>query len=539
MAKKSLLRRWIGGVAVIILFLPLILLINGYSDTKGPTARPDILKLAFAAKSGKPEMPSVAFLHDRHTEVLEKEGCQACHPSKNDKVVFKFKRLEDMGYDAQMKVYHDNCIGCHTKTASSGKASGPKVGDCRACHNEKQKLASSWNPIQLDKSLHFRHESAKVIRPAVASEETNCSACHHKYDELTKKTVYAKGEEESCRYCHRDQATKEARSIRNASHESCVSCHLSKKNTQQKAGPVKCGGCHELAEQKKIQVVKEVPRMKRNQPDTVLLANWLNAPDAKPEMMKKHMNPVAFNHIGHEKDVASCRTCHHQTLKRCGECHTETGSEKGKFIRLERAMHDMTHDTSCVSCHRKFQKEPNCAGCHEDMNEKELGKQTCNLCHGVDKSAIKSVPLQKESRIRIASDQLAGASKPKPALSDDQIPEKISIGVIADQFEPAEFPHRKIVKALYARMQGSRMANFYHRESSTMCMGCHHNSPASLTPPKCASCHGRPFEASADGRPGLKAAYHDQCMSCHQKMKIAKPAATACVECHKERKKTS
>ncbi|OGP57474.1 MAG: hypothetical protein A2V65_04915 [Deltaproteobacteria bacterium RBG_13_49_15] len=459
--------------------------------------------------------------------------------TQKERSVFKFKRLEDAGYEAEMKLYHDNCIGCHTKTAASGKSAGPKVGDCRSCHIEKPKMGSNRQPIVFNKSLHFRHESAKIIRPADAKDENNCSACHHKYDKIIQKTVYGKGEEESCRYCHLQQTTKESRSIQNASHESCVSCHFQMSTIQQKAGPLRCAGCHDLSEQKKIQVVREVPRMKRNQPDKVLIAGWLNAPDASVDIIKKKMNPVAFNHVGHEKDVASCKACHHQTLKRCSECHTETGSDKGQFVRLETAMHTLKNEQSCVACHAKFQKETNCAGCHGLMAEEEPDKQSCNLCHGIEKSAIKTVPLAKELRMKIASDHLDAVSKPKPAVKDDQIPEQVDIGVIVDQYEPAKFPHRRIVKALYSRMQGTRMANYYHKESQTICMGCHHNSPPSLTPPKCASCHGKPFGAGNDGRPGLKAAYHVQCMSCHQKMKLEKPAATACAECHKERKKSS
>jgi mono/diheme cytochrome c family protein len=33
------------------------------------------------------------------------------------------------------------------------------------------------------------------------------------------------------------------------------------------------------------------------------------------------------------------------------------------------------------------------------------------------------------------------------------------------------------------------------------------------------------------------AAFHQQCIGCHQSMGLEKPAATACADCHKERKK--
>ena len=37
------------------------------------------------------------------------------------------------------------------------------------------------------------------------------------------------------------------------------------------------------------------------------------------------------------------------------------------------------------------------------------------------------------------------------------------------------------------------------------------------------------------GRPGLKAAYHGQCMTCHKEMKLEKPASTNCVACHEKK----
>ena len=51
----------------------------------------------------------------------------------------------------------------------------------------------------------------------------------------------------------------------------------------------------------------------------------------------------------------------------------------------------------------------------------------------------------------------------------------------------------------------------------------------------CAACHGMAFADEQDGRPGLKAAYHGQCMDCHREMGIENPASTDCIKCHKKR----
>ncbi|MCP4020221.1 MAG: cytochrome c3 family protein, partial [Desulfobacteraceae bacterium] len=64
--------------------------------------------------------------------------------------------------------------------------------------------------------------------------------------------------------------------------------------------------------------------------------------------------------------------------------------------------------------------------------------------------------------------------------------------------------------------------------------GCHHNSPASLTPPKCSSCHGKSSDLKAD-KPGLKGAYHGQCITCHQKMEVKTVLPTDCTKCHEKK----
>ena len=81
----------------------------------------------------------------------------------------------------------------------------------------------------------------------------------------------------------------------------------------------------------------------------------------------------------------------------------------------------------------------------------------------------------------------------------------------------------------------NKLAGFFHRDPGTLCQGCHHNSPVSRKPPKCGNCHGEPFYPRKLSMPGLKAAYHQQCMGCHREMGLEKPAATACAACHQEK----
>jgi len=84
------------------------------------------------------------------------------------------------------------------------------------------------------------------------------------------------------------------------------------------------------------------------------------------------------------------------------------------------------------------------------------------------------------------------------------------------------------------KQKDNRLAAAFHSDKATLCQGCHHNSPASKTPPKCVSCHPVAVKPTTDGQLALKAAYHQQCMTCHARMN-QKPAATECADCHKVR----
>lgn len=58
------------------------------------------------------------------------------------------------------------------------------------------------------------------------------------------------------------------------------------------------------------------------------------------------------------------------------------------------------------------------------------------------------------------------------------------------------------------------------------CSTCHHNSNEIKA---CKDCHDKPFDPSNPNKPGLKAAYHQRCISCHQN-KFNGP--DSCVHCH-------
>ncbi len=495
------------------------------NEKKGP----DHILIEMEAGSGRNEMPAVGFSHDVHT--WSQDGkCAACHEQVDNRTVFQFKRTDGA---PSMELYHDNCISCHAEARSSGKAAGPGPAECGACHAVKQPGTSSWKRIAFDKNLHLTHERSGQIKGTDPAVTDNCSRCHHQYNEKTKEIFYVKGEESSCVYCHKPESRDGIRSAREASHDSCVRCHQEMKAASLTAGPVDCAGCHSEAEQSKIKKATDIPRMKRNQPDAVVMTGF--KPDAQmpPATTPKAipMDGVVFNHQLHETAAESCKSCHHDTLKSCRDCHgTDTPALKGGGVGLEQAMHKPDSTMSCVGCHREMTKQSDCAGCHASVPATASSSESCKTCHNLTRERLES-----ETPDRMIQEVLAERATSYEIVPTDRIPEIVTMDALADEYEPSRFPHRKVVQTIAARAEKSGMAKVFHKDQAALCMGCHHNSPKSLEPPACATCHAK-TGPSPDGRPGLKGAYHGQCISCHQKMDIASVPATDCAKCHEKKK---
>jgi len=484
--------------------------------------RADVITIGSLRRFGGLERPEVDFFHDQHTDALEKKGkdCQTCHLSENDHLSYTFKRLKDAGRKEVMELYHGECMVCHKEMYAEGEKTGP-IEVCGECHQKKPKATSIRNPMGLDKSLHFRHSEAL---------ENECEQCHHEYDEKSKKLFYAKGKEGSCRYCHKAETEDNRISTELASHQSCVDCHRERLLKKETAGPIHCNGCHEPDKQQLIKRVKDVPRVERNQPDVVLIrAEMLG--QAKQKLVAE-MNPVPFDHQAHEGYKDTCLVCHHEDLNSCNSCHSLAGSKEGSDIRLEEAMHQLGNEQSCLGCHEIEQRQKECSGCHASM-EKGLQKETasCLKCHTESLTGSHGDSQKPEL---IARNQLNSRKAVTDTYNVADIPEKVIIEGLAHQYGAVELPHRKIVQTLVKNIQDSKLANYFHRDKGTICQGCHHNSPISKKPPRCVSCHGKPFDAKNLSRPGLRAAYHLQCMGCHDEMGIEQPKSTECADCHEE-----
>jgi len=542
MVKGKMKYWWVGVTAAIFVVTAVCIGAQEVGTPSGKNSRADMITIDALKIFGYLEKPAVVFFHDAHTDALKKEGkdCSACHLSQEksnkipgtfkaavdgiDPLSPKFKRLKDTAREEVMDVYHTFCISCHNDMAAEGDKSGPVT--CGECHKETD-IVSNRVLIGLDKSLHYRH---------VAAQEKKCEVCHHEYDAEKKVLFYAKDKEGTCRYCHKAETEENRISMREASHLDCISCHRKRLAKNETAGPIYCSGCHDAASQQKFKQVENVPRMERKQPDVVLVKVGEVKSDEGDKPGDVRMNPVSYDHKAHEAYNDTCRVCHHASMESCSKCHTMAGSKDGDHVNLAQAYHLINSEKSCMGCHEMEKTAPRCAGCHVFMEKRrKQADEACLKCHQEMAPELQS--LAREDEKRVAEMMVGARTYTAETYEKEDIPEKVVINVMAepdDRYEAVDLPHRKIVQKLTENIKDSKLAAYFHREKGTLCQGCHHNSPVSKKPPKCATCHGKPFDDRAPLRPGLMGAYHQQCMTCHAEMKLEKPAG--CTGCHKEKK---
>ncbi|MBW1688853.1 MAG: cytochrome C [Deltaproteobacteria bacterium] len=495
----------------------------GVSEAAEEISRPDLISLAEMALLGDVDRASVQFPHDLHTDVMteRKEDCTLCHVVQDDGYLSAtYKPLLDAGEQEAMDLYHESCIGCHQEIADEGATSGPVA--CGDCHRRRPAYVSSRQPFGFDNSLHYRH---------VEAARDECKACHHVYDEAAKKLVYAEGKESSCRDCHREETKENRSAFKLAAHQACIGCHREPpaefKSDPDAPGPQQCAGCHDHERQLVIKRIEDPPRLKRKQPDFVLLS----ASEADLEFSK--LATVPFSHVDHEQVTTSCRTCHHDTLEACGECHTLKGSEKGEGVTLYQSAHETMTDHSCVGCHDTEKAATECVGCHGRMEEGKLSEEACGACH----AGPLPEKLESERGLWTSLENF----RPSPSetvlsFAPEDVPETVEIGALANEYQVAKMPHRKIVEKLSQYIKDSSVASYFHGHEDVVCQGCHHGSPVGKKPPLCESCHGTSAADSDLHKPGLLGAYHRQCLGCHQSMELEKPSD--CSGCHAEKEGT-
>ncbi len=197
-------------------------------------------------------------------------------------------------------------------------------------------------------------------------------------------------------------------------------------------------------------------------------------------LLAKVYEPVTFAHGMHSLIAEDCGICHHhsesgQTLA-CNKCHAASlSSKESSILKLKDAYH-----RQCIGCHKEAEMGPTgCMECHVKRSTKTSSSERVS----------KTVPAQGAPKDETETYTLSGL-------------EKI--------YEPVIFSHSM------------------HAEISGECKSCHHHSPPGQTP-SCGECHGAPFDPNNLNMPGLKGAYHLQCLGCHRDMDSG---PVGCTECH-------
>jgi hypothetical protein len=460
-----------------------------------------LLALGDDGRWGRLQRPTVRFDHDAHTRALRGRECDACHRLQ-DRVNGKEIRIYGFPRETAladrhdlMDAYHAACVGCHQERRAQRLASGPVI--CGQCHPAAPAAGKIWHSVRFDYAVHHKHAEAAQSR---------CEVCHHEYDEAQKKLVYKKGAEASCRDCHGLADEESRRSFRRVAHAQCLDCHMKREKEGQKAGPRTCGGCHGERRRATPQEMAALPRLSRGQKDTVEM-----------KVEGGRTKAVVFNHKDHEPRVAFCSDCHHRTHQRCSACHTGTGSREGAGINLADAFHQPRSALSCVGCHARKAEAPSCRGCHQ-FRAKGPSQSSCPICH--------SGPAGPQT--------VAALERFMAELPEEKVPEKAEMKLLEREYKPAWLPHRKVVRALLTPPENRKLAERFHSRTGAVCLGCHHRAPWDLESklPGCPSCHGTLRDSRWPGRPALLGAYHQQCMGCHEVMKLK---AVGCADCHEEK----
>jgi hypothetical protein len=476
---------------------------NGGEPEASRTIGPQIIALRLAEPFGALQRPAVEFDHEKHTQALQRQGCTACHlDAGGGKLSLKLGRTEDGDdRDALINIYHERCIGCHTQRKQDKQTSGPFT--CGECHVRRSTPVSSRRPASFSYGLHDAH---------IKATDKKCATCHTLYDETKKRFVYREGVAGGCGDFFGADTAAVRLALRSAAHKTCITCHMKSKSSGKKSGPITCRGCHGGKAYKAAQKPGAIQQLVSNQPETT----WIQTAGATSKL-------VPFNHRIHEPLTPFCSTCHHQTLLACKDCHTLTGSSKGRGVTMATAYHHASSKHSCVGCHKQVMDTKDCSGCHARQG-RLLSKRSCSICHSgpQPKAGASSMPAVPTGEAQLAA---------LPPASDN-FPDRVVIKGLADKYGPSELPHRKIVARLDAGTRGSKLASRFHEKIEVLCAGCHHRSPVGTRPPPCKACHGKAAHRTKD-QPGLKTAYHRQCIGCHQRMAIKQ----GCTDCHKKTSK--
>lgn len=128
----------------------------------------------------------------------------------------------------------------------------------------------------------------------------------------------------------------------------------------------------------------------------------------------------------------------------------------------------------------------------------------CSSCHACESPAPKDLCLRACNR--------AAAAAASEAFKK-RVPDLVILDELEEHYLPVPFDHRG-----HAAMA----------EMTRGCTVCHHYTPEGDAHPACKSCHEVAPVRGDMRKPGLKGAYHRQCLACHREWSHE----TACEVCH-------
>jgi Ni/Fe-hydrogenase subunit HybB-like protein len=140
-----------------------------------------------------------------------------------------------------------------------------------------------------------------------------------------------------------------------------------------------------------------------------------------------------------------------------------------------------------------------------DRRAVELLRMTCEQCHSCREPTREDPCLRPCARteLRRFEEEFSAKHGPRIVILDE----------LEDIYLPVPFDHEG--HANMARMAGG-------------CALCHHYTPEGLEHPACKTCHEAAAGQGDIRKPGLKGAYHRQCMSCHREWS----GEARCGACH-------
>ncbi|MBN2560607.1 MAG: cytochrome c3 family protein [Phycisphaerae bacterium] len=135
----------------------------------------------------------------------------------------------------------------------------------------------------------------------------------------------------------------------------------------------------------------------------------------------------------------------------------------------------------------------------------ESNESDCRRCHSCDNPTPADKCLLHACTRNEPRKQDAGVQ--------DQGPDVVILNELEDAYLPVPFDHE-------GHAQMAQMAKG--------CVTCHHHTPEGWRHPACKTCHDTSVAGTDIYKPGLKGAYHQQCLNCHRDWIDEKD----CVKCH-------